>query len=234
MAHVSCCAGSWSRDEMWVRGRTAHVPARQRVCRASTSSCSCPGTNKRTTIHVRRMCEARNVFVEKGEVEEGRKTCLTGPRVSKKLQSCKRVRYQTCVNMGFSSALREYGKTEHGREIGYRIMVKQKNTHRYIQLLVSRLGLPVSHSGANVIQPNVAVNHVSASYSQTTQKARLIASRAGAHYAASPIVNKGQRPRFSHAVCGSPEKGKKPRTRVKPFAVVVVLCWVYGCSDNKT
>lgn len=26
-------------------------------------------------------------------------------------------------------------------------------TYRYIQLLVSRLGLPVSHSGANVIQP---------------------------------------------------------------------------------
>lgn len=28
-----------------------------------------------------------------------------------------------------------------------------KCTYRYIQLLVSRLGLPVSHSGANVIQP---------------------------------------------------------------------------------
>lgn len=40
----------------------------------------------------------------------------------------------------------------------------QRNvTYRYIQFDVSRLGLPVNHSGANVIQPGGAVNHVSAS-----------------------------------------------------------------------
>jgi hypothetical protein len=36
-------------------------------------------------------------------------------------------------------------------------------THRYIQFDVSRFGLPVNHSGAKVIQPGGAVNHVSAS-----------------------------------------------------------------------
>jgi hypothetical protein len=39
----------------------------------------------------------------------------------------------------------------------------EKCTYRYIQLEVSRLGLPVNHSGAKVIHP--AVNHVSALYS---------------------------------------------------------------------
>lgn len=39
-------------------------------------------------------------------------------------------------------------------------------THRYIQFDVSRFGLPVNHSGAKVIQPGGAVNHVSASQSR--------------------------------------------------------------------
>ena len=58
-----------------------------------------------------------------------------------------------------------------------------KRTYRYIQLLVSRLGLPLNHSGANVIQPSVAVNHVSASYSHNQrQTSHLITPRAGPTY----------------------------------------------------
>lgn len=40
---------------------------------------------------------------------------------------------------------------------------KLKATYRYIQFDVSRLGLPVNHSGAKVIQPGGAVDRVSVS-----------------------------------------------------------------------
>ena len=45
------------------------------------------------------------------------------------------------------------------------ILKRRDATYRYIQFDVSRFGLPVSHSGAKVIQPGGAVNHVSASQS---------------------------------------------------------------------
>ena len=68
-------------------------------------------------------------------------------------------------------------------------MVKsEKCTYRYIQLLVSRLGLPVSHSGAKVIQPSGAVNHVSASYSQQRSVVSPQQLLGPGPHVASPIV----------------------------------------------
>lgn len=72
---------------------------------------------------------------------------------------------------------------------GNRTMVKsRKCTYRYIQLLVSRLGLPVSHSGANVIQPSGAVNHVSASYSQQRSVVSSQQSLGPGPHLVSPMV----------------------------------------------
>jgi hypothetical protein len=65
---------------------------------------------------------------------------------------------------------------------------QKQHTYRYIQLLVSRLGLPLNHSGAKVIQPSVAVNHVSASYSHNNAKCLISTVPGSGPHPASPIA----------------------------------------------